>query len=89
MTEVTALYEPATYEVELCSSCLVWHFNGDDSGLEAGDPRPMSVWDNEPRIGRYIVDMLQDEPHFSSRHCDGCDALPGDRIRCDLITLEA
>lgn len=73
-------------EISLCSSCLVWVVNRDDSGLDPEDPRPMNLWENDPTVSNILISDAHDddgeghcEGHFSWSPCAGCGGLAGTR----------
>jgi hypothetical protein len=55
----------------LCTTCVVWHLNRDESALDPRDEKPMAHWDDDPTVGEYTVTLILD-PHFSTTPCDGC-----------------
>lgn len=82
----TAEEEPATHQfhpLEVCSDCLMWAANADDSG--AGDDwSPERYSAGLEALGAVDLIAQGEEEGFSHQACPICGALPGDRFSATL-----
>lgn len=85
-----------TYQISICTDCLIWHANADDTGfcdctVECVDEHHHAIREakqlgNMPPVRSVIVGGDGDG-YFSSSRCDGCGTtLGGDRHDVALIT---
>lgn len=87
------------YDIVICSDCLIWHCNADDTGFcqcegpaclnaEHEAIRTARAIERQPLIrASAIVPADDSEGFFSSRRCDACGTtLGGTRHDAHLIT---
>lgn len=79
-----------TYDISICTDCLIWHANGDDTGfcdceIECTSDQHHAIrvaaqLDRQPFMRGSAVVPTGDESYFASTRCDGCGTtLGGDR----------
>lgn len=86
---------PDTYAVNICSDCVMWFYNRDDSGsaddfrerLDTHWPRWEDAYPRRSHISVILDDDDDDDgpqPHFRNSPCDICRSLPGDHYAATI-----
>ena len=74
-----------TYEVDACIDCVLWHANGDDSGI-ADEERIHEVHFAVGLPANGVLAVGDGEQFFTWQPCEVCGSrLGGDRITCTVL----
>lgn len=74
-------------ELAICSDCMIWLANGDDSGMSPEQSSATLQGERDLISGIYGAHIVVDgeELGFSTTRCDCCNGLAGDRFRAAVL----